>query len=212
MAKQFTEWAREVLNRARAEAGLAGSGHVQTEHLLLAICREPESTASRVLEGLGVDLPALTAAIENRLQPGAVTVNADDVSFAPQAKKVIELAVTESQRLDQDYIGTEHLLLALLTGGESLAASLLGDCGIDPVRTQAEIERLSEPDTPAAAGESGFSLTPRVKEALQQALAEMVKEREGAIVEGAYEKATWWRGKECELHAFMDETRPISSG
>ncbi len=207
MAKQFTEWAKEALNGARAEAGRAGEGFVRTEHLLLALCRDQESAASRVLAGLGVDIQALITDIECSLDPVTGTVNTDEVLFTPHAKKVIELAIAEAQRLNHDYIGTEHLLLGLLIGGEGLAARLLKDRGADHVCVKAEIERLSEPDGPDAANGDAFELTPRAKEALERALSEMTKEREAAACGGEYEKAAWWRAKELVIMNLLGGVR-----
>ena len=206
MAKQFTEWGKQVLGGARSEAGRLGSDHVRTEHILLALCRDPESTAVRALAGLGADADALTAAIERQVPPGIPTVDVNDLPFAPRAKKVIERAIEESGRLNHDYIGTEHLLLGLLKEGEGLAAGMLQEQGIDLVRVQAEIERLSEPDIPAATGDD-FVLAPRVKEALELACSEVEKVRNSALRNGALEKAAWWHAREVALMAILDEVR-----
>jgi ATP-dependent Clp protease ATP-binding subunit ClpA len=211
MAKQFTEWGKQVLSGARSEAGRLGSDHVRTEHILLALCRDPDSTAVRAFAGLGVDVQALTAAIDQQVQPGTPTLNVDEITFAPRAKRVIELAIEESNRLNQDYIGTEHLLLGLLKEGGGTAAGMLRDRGIDTVGAQAEIGRLTEPDIPAAAV-SDFSLTPRVKKALELARAEMEQEREFALRTGALEKAAWWRSKERALLSLLDEPRCEGNG
>jgi ATP-dependent Clp protease ATP-binding subunit ClpC len=195
MAKQFTEWGKQVLSGARSEAGRLGSDYVRTEHILLALCRDPENTAVRAFAGLGVDAQALTAAIDRRVEPGTPTLDVADLPFTPGAKKAVELAIKESDRLGQDYIGTEHLLLGLLKEDEGLAAGMLREQGVGTAGVQAEIERLAEPDIPAAAKED-FVLTSRVKIALEQARAEVEQETESALRDGEYEKATWWRAKE----------------
>ena len=206
MAKQFTEWGKQALSGARSEAGRLGSEYVEAEHILLALCRDPESTAVRTLAGLGVDADALTAAIEQQVQPGTPTTEVDDIPFTPRAKKVIELAIEESNRLNQDYIGTEHLLLGLLQEGGGLAAAALRGQGLDLAGMQAEIERLSEPDTPAAARDDVVS-PPRVKEALELACSEVKKERDAALRNGALEKAAGWHAKELALMGILDEVR-----
>jgi ATP-dependent Clp protease ATP-binding subunit ClpC len=195
MAKQFTEWGKQVLSGARSEAGRLGSDYVRTEHILLALCRDPENTAVRAFAGLGVDAQALTAAIDRRVEPGTPTLDVADLPFTPGAKKAVELAIKESDRLGQDYIGTEHLLLGLLKEDEGLAAGMLREQGVGTAGVQAEIERLAEPDIPAAAKED-FVLTSRVKIALELARAEVEQETESALRDGEYEKAAWWRAKE----------------
>ncbi len=211
MAKQFTEWGRQVLSGARGEAGRLGSDYVRTEHILLALCRDPENTAVRAFAGLGVDVHALTAAIDRQVQPGPPTRDVDDLPFTPRAKRVVELAIEESNRLNQDYIGTEHLLLGLLKEGGGLAAEMLLDRGIDPVGVQAEIERLTEPGIPAAARDD-FALTPRVREALELARAEMERERESAFRNGEHERAAWWQSRERTLLSLFDKPRREGNG
>ncbi len=142
MWERFTERAKHVVSAAREEAVRLGSDYVRTEHILLGLCREPEGIAARALEGLGADVEALAAEIEQQVQPGTSTMNSDDITFTPRAKKVLELAVDEARRFNHNYIGTEHILLGLLKEGEGIAAKVLQDMKIDLARVQAEIVRL----------------------------------------------------------------------
>lgn len=142
MWERFTERAKHVVSAAREEATRLGSEYVRTEHILLGLCREPEGIASRALENLGVDIEALSAEIEQQVQPGTSEVSGDEIAFTPRAKKVLELAVEEARRFNHSYIGTEHILLGLLKEGEGIAAKVLQDMKVDLARVQAEVIRL----------------------------------------------------------------------
>lgn len=144
MWEQFTERAKQVISGAREEAVRLRSDCVQTEHLLLALCRDPESTAVRALAGLGVDVPALTAAVERELKPGTSAKGLlDDIVLTPRAKRVLGLAVGDMHRMNDKHIGTGHLLLGLFEEGEGVAARLLRNMKIDWVCMRDEIVRLT---------------------------------------------------------------------
>ncbi len=142
MWERFTERAKHVVSAAREEAVRLGSEYVRTEHILLGLCRESEGIAARALENLGIDIDALSAEIEQQVQPGTAAISSDDITFTPRAKKVLELAVEEARRFNHNYIGTEHILLGLLKEGEGIAAKVLQDMKIDGSRLQAEVTRL----------------------------------------------------------------------
>ena len=155
MWERFTERAKHVVSAAREEAVRLGSDYVRTEHILLGLCRESEGIAARALEGLGAEVEALAAEIEQQVQPGTSNTNSEDITFTPRAKKVLELAVEEARRFNHNYIGTEHILLGLLKEGEGIAAKVLQDMKIDLARVQAEIVRLlGDQGRPGPGGEA----------------------------------------------------------
>ena len=206
MWEKFTKRAKQVISEAREVAVRMGSDHVQTEHLLIALCRGPKGIAVRVLEALGADVEALAAQIERQMPPGSfkAAANRDEIVFTPRARTVFQMSVEEARRFDHNHIGTEHLLLGLLKEGGSVAARTLRDMKIDLDRVEAEMERPSHPVATMATRED-FALTTTVKEALELALAEVVKEKESAIGSGEHEKAAWWRAKERVLLSLLDE-------
>ena len=83
-----------------------------------------------MLESLGVDLESVRIEVENQTTPSYDTLTIGDPQFTPSAKKVLELAAEESQKLGHNYIGTEHLLLGLIQEGEGVAARSLENLGI----------------------------------------------------------------------------------
>jgi Clp amino terminal domain, pathogenicity island component len=108
---RFTPRARSVIVEAQNKAHAAGNDEITPAHLLLALFADAGSVAARLLAGHGVDVDAATAAVT--LPP-----KADDtpalIPFNGQARKVLELTFREALRLGHNYIGTEHILLALL--------------------------------------------------------------------------------------------------
>jgi len=141
---RFTGRARKVLSLAQEEAQRFNHNYIGTEHLLLGLVREGEGVGARVLIHLGVDLDRVRVAVEQIIGRGDQIV-LGEIGLTPRAKKVIELAVDESRRLNHHYIGTEHLLLGLVREGEGIAAGVLTSLGVDleKVRTQT-IQLLSQ--------------------------------------------------------------------
>ena len=134
---KFTERARKVLSLAQEEAHRFQHNYLGTEHLLLGLVREGEGVAAKVLANLGVELNNVRAAVEFIIGRGDRIV-LGKFGFTPRTKKVIELAVDEARRLNHHYIGTEHLLLALIREGEGIAAGVLESLGVnlEKARTQ----------------------------------------------------------------------------
>ena len=131
MWQRFTERARKVVFYSQEEAQQFGEGYVSTEHLLLGILREPDaSTAGRLLQELNIDCLQLNQAVRDQLPRGDARPN-QDMTLTPRAKRVIDLAYDEARNLNNDYIGTEHLLLGLIKEGDGLAGRTLASFGID---------------------------------------------------------------------------------
>ena len=133
--EKFSERARRVLSLAQEEAQRFNHNYIGTEHILLGLARETDSTAAKILEGLGVELGKVSAAVEFIIGKGETTASGE-IGLTPRAKKVIELAVDEARRLNHHYIGTEHLLIGLMREGEGVAAGVMESFGLtlDKVR------------------------------------------------------------------------------
>jgi ATP-dependent Clp protease ATP-binding subunit ClpA len=126
---KFTERARKVMRFAQEEAARFNHTYIGTEHLLLGLLREDEGVAAKALTNLGVGLDRVRSAVEFIIGRGD-NPTVSEIGLTPRAKKVIELAVAEAQRLGHTYIGTEHLLLGILLEGEGIAAGVLQSLGI----------------------------------------------------------------------------------
>jgi len=151
MWQRFTERARKVVFYAQEEAQKFGEGYVSTEHLLLGLVRESDSVAARVLEKLGVSLNRIRAEVEKQLPRGDARPS-QDMTLTPRAKRVIDLAYDEARNLNNNYIGTEHLLLGLIREGDGLAGRVLAKLGVELERARREVMSLQDNETQTKSG------------------------------------------------------------
>ena len=145
MNNQFTPHAIAALKFAQHEALESGRSHIGPEHLLLGILHEREGVAAHVLAELGVDFDTARARIGRVL--GAREGEPDNPYYTPSAKRVMQFSVEEASQLGHDYIGTEHILLALTRESGNTAARVLSSLGadLDLVR-ETVFEMLEEDD------------------------------------------------------------------
>ena len=142
MFERFTERARKVIILAREEAIRLGHNFVGTEHLLLGLIREGDGLAVAILKKLNVNLSAVKAEVEKIVSIGSEVAPAGEIPFTPQAKKVLEYAISEARSLGHNYIGTEHLLLGLIREGEGTASLVLRDFGVNVTSAKAQAQEL----------------------------------------------------------------------
>ena len=147
MDGRFTERAKRVIDLARQEAGRLGHDNIGTEHLLLGLVRLGEGVAVEVLKGFGIDLESIRIAVEKIVPKGAATLKMGEIPFTPRAKKVLEkIVVEEARRLGHNYVGTEHILLALISEGEGVAAQVLLNLGVDLEKARKTILEILKPE------------------------------------------------------------------
>jgi len=138
---RFTPRAKNAVIAAQNEAHAAGNTEIGPAHLLLGLLHEPEALAAKAIVAQGVALATLRKAVVPTLAPAADDVP-DLIPFDAAARKALELTFREALRMGHNYIGTEHILLAVLEleGAQGVLAGL----GIDKASTEADIaERLS---------------------------------------------------------------------
>lgn len=124
MEDRFTDGVKNAWKFAASEAAKLGSDYVGTEHLLLGIAHEKDTAGGKILHELGItvnDIESLLA------QYAGVRRGFDggEIYVAPRTKRVLEMAVEEANSLGNSYVGTEHLLLAVLHEGSGLAVRIL---------------------------------------------------------------------------------------
>ncbi len=146
MFDRFTERARKVMSFARREAQRFHHEYIGTEHILLGLIQEGQGVAANVLKSMTIDLEKIRREVEKIVKSGPAMEPSVQIPFTPRAKKVVELAMEEASNLGHNYIGTEHLLLALLREQEGIAAHVLMALGVrlDEVRDEV-IEFLGGP-------------------------------------------------------------------
>ena len=164
MWQRFTERARKVIFYAQEEAQRLGESQVSTEHLLLGLVRESDSVAARILDRLGVSLQRIRNEVDRFAQRGDARPT-QEMSLTSRAKRVIDLAYDEARQLNNNYIGTEHLLLGLIREGEGLAARVLHKLGVDLERARREVMNIQEHESHGATSpRSQRSRTPTLDE------------------------------------------------
>lgn len=153
MWQRFTERARRIVFFAQEEAGRLGENYVSTEHLLLGLVREEDSVAARILVRLNVSRERIRSEIERQVIRGDGRLG-QDMQLTPRAKHVIDLSYDEARALNNNYIGTEHLLLGLIREGEGLAGRVLEKLGVTHAAAVGIVRQLpSEHDARADAVE-----------------------------------------------------------
>ncbi|MGW2726994.1 Clp protease N-terminal domain-containing protein [Streptomyces sp. NPDC001494] len=136
---RYTPRARNVVMSAHNEAVAAHHSEGRPEHLVLGLLAEPEGVAAKAITAQGVPLDTVRQAAAAALPPAAE--NAPDlVPYGPEAKKVLELTFREALRLGHDYIGTEHLLLALLE--HENGTGVLSGLGVTKAATEEFVGRV----------------------------------------------------------------------
>ncbi len=133
---RFTQRARNAVMAAQNEAHAAGNGQIRPEHLVLGLLAEPDALAAKAIVAQGVPLEAVRQAATATLPPAAGEVP-PLIPFDQRAKKAMELTFREALRMGHNYIGTEHILLALLEleGGTGVLTGL----GVDKTAAYASI-------------------------------------------------------------------------
>ena len=126
---RFTQKAQNALNRSLSVARELGHTYIGSEHLLLALINESDSAAAKLLTKFGAtseNVLNLLTTITGTGSQSYVTSN----DMTPRTKKIIEASAYESMRYGQGYIGTEHLLLALLGESDCIAVKMLSEMGV----------------------------------------------------------------------------------
>ena len=130
MAKRFTENAQKIILIAQEEAKRLNHDYVGTEHILLGLCAIEGTVSNQILTSLGITFRKVRLEIEKMVGIGDTIMLLGEIPFTPRAKKVLELSVEESQLLNSDYIGTEHILLGLIREEEGMAGKILTNLGL----------------------------------------------------------------------------------
>jgi ATP-dependent Clp protease ATP-binding subunit ClpC len=134
--QRFTQRARRVLSLAHQEAERLRHSYIGTEHLLLGLILEEGGVAGRVLRELGLEASRIREVITRISGPGKSS--GETLELTPGTQQVLEKAIEEAQHLGNHNIGTEHILLGLVSHGEGIAMDVLRKMGItaDQIRRQ----------------------------------------------------------------------------
>jgi prophage maintenance system killer protein len=196
MFQRFTDRARRVVVLAEEEARLLRHNSVGTEHILLGLLHEGEGVAARALESLGINREAVRQRVEQLIGEGQQAPGGH-ILFTPRAKKVLELSLREAMALGHNYVGTEHILLAMLREGDSVAAQALTGLGIGHAQVRERVLGL-------LAGERE-QIDPQAQMAdlitAAEQLTQVQQDKEAAFDAGEFEAAAALRDREKQLLA-----------
>lgn len=169
----YTPRVKKALALASKESRALKHKYVGTEHILLGLLREGDGVAARVLKNLGVDIEGLRQNILQQLDPNFSPGSEGKIStnFTPMSEEVLNLASDEANRVKHNFIGTEHLLLALIKLRRGIAFKVLTNMGVNLDEMVQDIEQqMGAGLDKRVAGP--FPYTPAVKRMLALAKAE----------------------------------------
>jgi len=143
MMFEFTKRSKKVIDiLAQAEGKRLNSEILEPEHLIIALLKDEESVAARIMKNLGINFSRIIHEIEQSVKKSGSTIILGKISLSIRYKKVIELSKEEARKLKNSYIGTEHLLLAIFRDGSCYGLESLIRFGIDYNVIRNEILRV----------------------------------------------------------------------
>src|SRR5574341_1046717 len=144
---RFTERAQDAAQRALEILQRYGHTQIDTEHIMLALIEQPEGVVPQILETLGADIESIKKKLDEDLRssPRAAAIyggGAGQVFITPRVNRVIDGAQEEATRLNDEYISTEHIFLAILTNRSTPSARFLKEAGVTRERVLEVIQGI----------------------------------------------------------------------
>lgn len=162
---EFTKRAKRVINEiAQEEAKRLGSDYVGPEHILLGLLKEEDSVAIKILTNLNINLNDLKKEVERRARENSGTLLMDMAQGNDKYQKMVEYSREEAKRLKHNYVGTEHILLAILRDNNNLAGSALSAFSVNYNVIKSEILRLLGAPPASAVGVSSGTSSAQVRQ------------------------------------------------
>lgn len=153
MDNRYTDSAKNAWKFAAKEAAKLGSDYVGTEHLLIGISHEKDSVGGKILNSLGLTVDILEKLLTE--YNGNNFFMHHELYVAPRTKRVLEMAIEEANELGNNYVGTEHLLLAIIHEGSGLAVQILEHFNVTGSKLQRAFEQFM---TEEVSGEKNVEL------------------------------------------------------
>ncbi len=141
MIYKFTKKAENVIEYANEIACKLGHNYVGTEHILYGLSKEKEGVANKVLENQNITEDAILEKVEE-LVGANIPLEVTAVALTPRSKRVIENSFLEARKLNSEFIGTEHLLLALMKEVDSIAVRIMIELNANPQKMYNEIIKV----------------------------------------------------------------------
>jgi ATP-dependent Clp protease ATP-binding subunit ClpC len=130
--EDFTEQAQEVLGKSQEIVRRHQHSQWDVEHILMALLEQEEGVPADILQEIGASIPAMRANLHDLLEGGPkVAYGSSQIYVSPRAQRVLQRAKTEADRLNDDYVGAEHLLVGVVQDNDGDALKVLTDAGVD---------------------------------------------------------------------------------
>ncbi len=140
MIYKFTNRAKKVIEIANDKSIELGHNYIGTEHILYGLVKEGEGVASKVLSNKGITPEKVLKEIQEMLGNGKQIQ--ESLGFTPRSKRILENAFIEARRIGYNYIGTEHLLLAILKEEDSIATKIILELNVEIPQIYNEIAKV----------------------------------------------------------------------
>ena len=169
MIYKFTNKAKKVIEIANDISVELGHNYIGTEHILYGLVKEGEGIAAKVLNNKGITDEKVRVKIEEILGVGREIK--ETLGFTPRTKRVLENAFLEAKRIGYNYIGTEHLLLAIMKEGDCVAVRIITELNVEISKIYNEIAKVineeesdREIKKDIERGKGNYSLTPTLNQ------------------------------------------------
>ena len=169
MIYKFTNKAKKVIEIANDVSVELGHNYIGTEHILYGLVKEGEGIAAKVLNNKGITEEKVRVKIEEILGIGREIK--ETLGFTPRTKRVLENAFLEAKRIGYNYIGTEHLLLAIMKEGDCVAVRIITELNVEISKIYNEIAKVineeesdREIKKDIERGKGNYSLTPTLNQ------------------------------------------------
>lgn len=198
MQEKYTKKAFDVLQRAKEAAAKLGNEYIGTEHVLLGLTLVQQSVAAKALEGQNVTYHQVMERIcEMQGEKQKFYLPLD---MTPRAKRVVERSKQEAVRLGANYVGTEHILLALLREPDTLAITLLEDLGVDIQTLYEDIMLLLGESEAQPAGVQGMHERPKEEISETETLDKFSRDMTALAKQGKFDPIV---GREQEIERII---------
>jgi len=182
MFERFTDRARRVVVLSQAEARAFNHDHIGTEHLLLGLIHEGEGVAAQVLVSAGLTLEGIRDDVEN-IEGQGQRPSQGHIPFTSRAKLVVETALRESLQLGRNYIGTEHLLLALLRVSDDVVTTIFQRNGLESEALRHQVIQASHQSLGAVPCPPTLAGTKYNSDQIRRALGELLQASQALVAD-----------------------------
>ena len=141
MTYKFTSRAETAIKLASKIAASLGHNYIGTEHLLYGLIEEDTGIASKILKNQGLTSEKVLEEIEELIGKSDEEIDEPE-GFTPRTKRVIENAFLEAKKMNNEYIGTEHILIGIMIEGDSVAVRIMMDSDINPQKIYNELVKV----------------------------------------------------------------------